>query len=97
MKQIIAEVTEITSKLCQISLGNGVDLIKVAEIWALLPIEDAEGITYLEAASQCILEVSSLIDSQFPNLSKDQRTAKKFYLMAELLKLKANQLERVAL
>jgi hypothetical protein len=51
-----------------------------------------EGVTYLEKASQSILDLSNLIDITFPTLAKDERVAIKFKVMASLLNLKADQI-----
>lgn len=91
---LIKHITEVTTELCSIA-EEGYNLADLTKIWAALPMEDSEGITYLEVASQCILEVSSLVDNTFPNLNKNQKVAKKYYLMAKLLTLKADQLIKV--
>lgn len=91
---LIQRVEKVTLELCQISKEGGYDTWGLAKIWASLPVGDDEGITYLETASQCILEVSNLVDQSYPNLSQHQRVAKKFKLMSQLLALKAEQLEQ---
>jgi hypothetical protein len=92
MSDLVKRVTEVTLILSELAQKYGCSASDLAKIWAMLPVADEGGMTYLEAASQCILEVSSLIDQTAGELSYEQRTAKKYYLMADLLKLKADQL-----
>lgn len=92
--QVVQRVEEVTSYLSQMAKEGGFDFSELTNIWARLPIKDDEGMTYLEAASQCILEVSNLVDKTYPELSQHQRVAKKFKLMSQLLALKAGQLEQ---
>lgn len=94
MTDLIRSVTEVTNELSSLA-KEGYDLEDVTRIWAELPLEDSEGLTYLESASQCILEVSNLVDKTFPGLDKNHSVAKKYLLMAKLLTLKANQLHRL--
>lgn len=90
--QIAQKVVKVTTCLTDIAKEEGIEVNRLAQIWALLPIEDSEGMTYLESASQCILEVSALVDQSLPNLTSNQKTALKFRVMAKLLLLKAEQL-----
>lgn len=91
MTDLIRSVTQVTSELSCLA-KEGYDLEDVTRIWAELPLQDSEGLSYLEAASQCILEVSNLVDKTFPKLDNNQSIAKKYLLMAKLLTLKADQL-----
>lgn len=91
MSDLVNRITKVTNQLLEIA-EEGYDLKELTRIWVMLPIEDNEGITYLEIASQCILEVSSLVDQSFPDFAKNEKIAKKYYLMAKLLTLKADQI-----
>ena len=90
--QLIQKIEIVTTRLSKIAKEEGFEVGDLAKIWVALPLEDNEGITYLEVASQCILEVSGLVDRTFPQFSYSQKIAKKYTLMAGLLKLKAEQL-----
>lgn len=90
--QVVRRVEQVTVILSKIAKEEGFDLSELAQIWATLPIDESGGVTYLEAASQCIIEVSSLVDKTFPAVSYSERIAKKFRLMSQLLSLKADQL-----
>lgn len=92
MNDLIKKVTNVTNRLMEIS-REGYDLEQLTRIWAMLPVEDDEGMSYLESASQCILEVSSLVNESFPKEGATERTARKYRLMASLLNLKADQLD----
>lgn len=92
--QLVKKVTEVTVGLSQIAKDEGLDLHELAEVWAALPIEENEGMTYLEAASQCILDVSALVDRIYPARPSSKRTALKFRVMSKLLALKAEQLDQ---
>lgn len=88
---IVQKVGEATVGLCQIAKEYGMDIGDLSKIWAALPIDDQDGMTYLELADLCILEVSRLVDNNYSSLTSSQRTAKKFKLMSCLLNLKADQ------
>lgn len=90
--QVVKRVEQVTVILCEIAKEGGFDLPELAKIWATLPIDESGGMTYLEAASQCIIEVSALVDQTFPDVPYSLRVAKKFRLMSQLLSLKADQL-----
>ncbi|MBI2021496.1 hypothetical protein HYS93_01285 [Candidatus Daviesbacteria bacterium] len=96
MRKIIEQITDTTYKLSQIA-QEGYEVGEIAKIWSIIPIGDSEDITYLEATSRCVLEVSELVDKKFPELTRLQRTAKKFRLMAKLLDSKADLLDNLYL
>jgi hypothetical protein len=93
MDHIIKRVADITEELISVA-DEGYSLKDVTRIWGNIPVDDEEGMTYLEAANQCILEISNLVNQRYPNLSKTERLAKKYRLMAKLLELKADQLDK---
>lgn len=95
MGDLIKHVTEVTTVLSDLAQKDGYNLKELTRIWVMLPIDDSQGITYLEAASQSILEAAALVDNTFPTLEYHQKTAKKYRLMAELLRLKADQLDKL--
>lgn len=90
--QVIQRVEQVTVELHRIAKEENLDLMELTKIWVALPIDESGGMTYLEAASQCIIDVSNLVDTVYPNMVNNERTAKKFRLMSKLLALKANQL-----
>jgi len=78
--------------LQQIASEEGVDLVDLSQVFSLLPTGDNEDITYLEAASQCILETSNLVDNTYHDMDQIQKAVIKLRLMSRLLSLKAQQL-----
>lgn len=92
MNNLNQRITEVTMGLSRLS-QEGFDIVEITKIWAKIPDGNPENEDYLDLANQCILEVSSLVDSRFPNLSTGLKTAKKLRLLASLLDLKANQIE----
>lgn len=93
MDHIVKRVTDIAEQLVTVA-DEGYSLKDVTRIWGDIPTDDEAEMNYLESAGQSILEISSLVDQTFPNLSRPQRTAKKYRLMAKLLNLKADQLDK---
>lgn len=91
--QVIKKVEAATAQLSLISKQESIDIEQLVKLLSALPLEDNEGITYLEAAGQCILDTSNLVDSLFPHLNYSQRLAKKYRLMGKLLNIKADQIE----
>lgn len=83
---------EITIRLNHISLNSGFPVQNLFNIWLKLPTGDHLETTYLDAANQCILELSELVDSTYPGLIREQRVSLKLRLMGELLKLKAEHI-----
>ncbi len=92
MQQLIQTVTDVTYKLADIAQEEGYDVKEITKIWATLPTSDTDEMTYLEAAGQAALEVSSLVDEKYIQLPRSQRLAKKYRLMSYLLAAKAELL-----
>jgi hypothetical protein len=88
---LVKRVSQITTQLVDIS-QEGYDLKELTRIWSMIPIGE-DNMAYLESVSQCILEVSTLVDQKFGNLTQNQRSAKKYRLMARLLNIKADELD----
>lgn len=93
-KEITTQITQIALRLTRLA-EQGYSLQAVAELWASIPEGDTEGLTYLEAAAQCVLTASDIVNKTCPDLPANQKTAKKYSLMADLLQLKAEQLNRL--
>lgn len=85
MDQKLPEITQISDEL-------GCSEAEINDVLLSLPTGDVEEVTFLDGAGQWILEVSSLINDKFPNLTPDDRTAKKFKLMGKMLELKAEEM-----
>lgn len=67
----------------QISQEIGCSEGEITDVLLSVPTGDVEDLTFLDAAGQWILEVSSLINDKFPNFTPEERTAKKFKLMGK--------------
>jgi hypothetical protein len=93
MTDFIRRVAEVTTKLAHIC-QPGMSLTQITAIWAKIPIGDLEDMNDLESVNECILDISNLVDTNFPHLMKPERTAKKYRLMSELFSLKAELLEK---
>lgn len=94
--RMVKQVETVTLRLAEISKSEGIDVDVLAKIWAALPLEENGGITYLEVASQCILEISAAVDQVCVDRPYQQKIFKKYKLAARLLDLKADQLELAA-
>lgn len=87
-----AQLPKTALDLKQISQEEGIPEVELSRIFFSLPIGDNEEITYLEAANQCIIDISNLVDTTYPDLNQIQKVATKLRLMGKLLSLKAQQL-----
>lgn len=87
------KIEKIIVDLCELAKEEKVGLEDLVRIWTALPFDDRGGMTYLERASECILEVSSLVNKYHPADTTAQKTARKLRIMSGLLKIKAEQLE----
>ncbi len=93
--RVVKQVETATISLAELAQKEGVDMGVLVKIWANLPLDESQGMTYLEMAGQCILEVSGAVDKAFPGLSYEEKIIKKFELMAGLLLLKAEQVKQI--
>ncbi|RJO60723.1 hypothetical protein C4544_04600 [candidate division WS5 bacterium] len=91
MTPTVKKVEEVVINLTNLAQEEQIPVVELVRIWAALPTEDTEGMTYLEVAGQCILEVSNMVNKNFPNLSVVDKTARKYRLMGKLLVIKADQ------
>ncbi|EKD91381.1 MAG: hypothetical protein ACD_30C00015G0001 [uncultured bacterium] len=95
MSEINQRITEVTLGLSRLS-KEGFDIVELAKIWAQIPNStQLESFDYYESARNCIENVSTLVDNQFPALPNGLKTAKKLRLLAGLLELKAAQIESI--
>lgn len=92
MPYMTKDLPKTAKDLQQIASEEGVDLVDLSQVFSLLPTGDNEDITYLEAASQCILETSNLVDNTYHDMDQIQKAVIKLRLMSRLLSLKAQQL-----
>lgn len=80
------------AQLNRIATIHDLRLEELTQIWNDLPIGDHNDLTYLEAANQCIIRLSELVDQAFPDLIKTERVSIKLKIMGQLLNLKAENL-----
>ena len=92
MTDLNQRVTEVTFGLSRLS-REGFDIADLVRIWAKIPDGNIENEDTNYLATECIREISQLVDAQFAGLPKGAKTAKKLRLMAGLLELKATQVE----
>lgn len=86
------KISHILAELTKIAEEERCDLGRLVKILLALPFKEEEGMNYLEAASQCILDISCLVDETFPALPSLGRVAIKYRLMGKLAVLKAEQI-----
>lgn len=88
----IDQKQEIFIRLNHLSLTSGFPFDNLFIIWSKIPTGDQLETTYLEAANQCILELSDLVDLTYPGLIREQKISLKLRIMGDLLKLKAEHI-----
>lgn len=92
MQDIAQNPEKIDSQLEKICEEEMCSLDEIIEVWINIPNKNEE-MDYLEKACMCFLGISDLVDGNFQKFTPNKRLAKKYRLIAKLLKLKARQLE----